>query len=227
MDRFILDEKSGLYFLFPDQAVLRLVSDTKEDGRLFVSISVGLSAWIENPDAPKPNRQVVLTNEYLDVIRPIDPRINRFRFVKKEGLSGSITLVCDQNDWQDIRMRISEEPDYLKINYKGTTEEYWVHRKLASINLSIGESQGLGALKNLYNQLSTLRRWMSERTSMSSADIDLWLQVTVDTQLPICSIDDSFLLQIPNEPLTVEYKRFMQSVASISASPSSMRILWE
>lgn len=227
MDRFILDEKSGVYFLFPDQAVLRLVSDTKEDGRLFASIYVGLSAWIENPDAPKPNRQIILTDAIFDVPRPTDPRINRFRFVRKEGLTGSITLVCDQNDWQDIRKRISEEPDYLRIDYKGTTEEYWAQRKLASIELGIGDVQSLGGLRSLYNQLSTLRRWMSERTSMSGADIDLWLQGVVDTQLPVRSIDNSFLLQIPNGPVTIEYKRLMQSVTSISASPFSMKIIWE
>jgi len=227
VDRFILDERSGVYLLFPDQAVLRIVSEAKEDGRLFVSIAIGLSAWVENPDTPKASRQVVLTDEYFDVTRPADPRINRFRFVRKEGLTGSITLVCDPVDWQDIRLKISEEPGYLSVEYKGTTEEYWAYRKLASMSLSVGESKSLRAMRNLYGQLSLLRRWMSEKTTMSSADIDLWLQGAVDLQFPVRFIDNSFLLQIPDETVTVEYKRLMQSVASISSNPSSTRIVWE
>lgn len=226
MERFILDERSGVYLLFPDQAVLGIVSEEKEDDRLFASISIALSAWIENPDVPKPNRQVVLTDEYFDVIRPTDPRINRFRFVRKEGLTGSITLVCDPFDWQDIRRRIGEEPEYLRIEYKGTTEEYWAYRKLASMSLSIGELKSLRTMRTIYGQLSVLKRWMSEKTTMSTADIDLWLQVAVDTQFPVRFIDNSFLLQIPDESVTIEYKRLMQSVSSISANPSNTRIVW-
>jgi len=227
MDRFIYDQKTGTYLLFPDKAVLRIASKSVEDSMMYVSIGISLLAWGDDSRAPKPNREIVLVGETFEVIRPVDQKIHKFKFVKKEALTGSITLVCNASEWEEIKRRITDESDYLKISYKGVSEDYWAPRKLASINIKDDDIKDLRASRKLYEQLLLVRRWMQERSPMTNADIDEWLQSSVDNQLPVQLNNGSFLLLAPSSALTLEFSKLMQSSSSIYSSQSDIKIKWE
>lgn len=225
VDRYVFDHKTGVYLLFPDIATLTVISETVEDGKAFVSVSIAMSG-IDSLSTPKPNREITLLNTELDVARLADPYVFRFKYVKKEGLTGSITLVCSADEWANIKQRIGDEKGYLSISYKGTSEEYLVSRKIASMVVTSKDLQELESLKFLYSQLTKLKSWMSERTQITGSDLDVWLQQALDLSFPIHRPSGSFLVDVPKSEIQIDCTRMMETVAQVFGSYHDIQIKW-
>lgn len=226
MDRFVFDRRSRTYLLFPDKGLLTTLSESIEDGKAYVSISISMTGWGADPSAPSPNRNIVFFNESFEVVRPSDPQIYRFRFVKKEGMSGSIALVCDAQEWPAIKQRIVDSRGYLPIVYKATTEDYWTQRRLASLTLRVEECQALDTVKTLYGQLALLRTWMSTRTPVSGGDLEDWLQEAVDKTFVVQQVAGSFKLRVPTVEIGLEFLKELEANAVIASNPDYIRLTW-
>jgi hypothetical protein len=226
VDRYILDHKTGVYLLYPDIATLTVISEVVEDGKAYVSASIAMSGGIDDLAIPKPNREITLVDAVLDVARPVDLSVFRFKYVKKEELTGSLTLVCAADGWANIKQRIRDESGYLPISYKGTSEEYWVQRKIASMVVNSNDLQELRSLKLLYSQLNRLRSWMSERTPITGSDLEEWLQQTLDLSFPIHRPSGSFLVDVPDSEIQLDCTRVMETVSQVSGSYHDIRIKW-
>ena len=185
-----------------------------------------MSGWADDPSAPTPNRDIVLFNESFEVVRPSDPQIYRFRFVKKEGMSGSITLVCDAQEWPAIKERIVEASGYLPIAYKATTEDYWTLMRLASLTLRADECESLDSVRTLYGQLVLLRTWLSTRTPVSGGDLEDWLQEVIDKTFLVQNVSGSFKLQAPAVETRLEFFKELEANASIASAPDCIRLTW-
>ncbi len=227
MDRFVHDVKSGEYLLFPDLARLKIISAEAEDDLLYASVEVSMGGWSGEEPPPKPSRNIVLTDEDLRISAPADPGVVRFKFVKKNGLSGSMTITCRKTEWQAVQERIAlQGASYLPLSYRGNSENFWSPKRIASTKLVDADLRELRKDQRLLSQLLLLKKWLLERTGISPADADTWLQACVDVDIPVVKVDGSFVLNVPTVPAELEYIRVLESAVAVTASNSHTRYLW-
>lgn len=226
MDRYVYDIGTSVYLLFPDRALLRVDASSTSDNKIYLTVSLELASWGNEANAPTPNRPILLLNETLDVLRPKDPRIYRFRFVKKSGLTGALTLVCDAEEWPSIKQDIEQQPGYLNIVYKGTSEEFLSEKILATVQLAEPDLLALANSRNLFDQLSRLKQWLSERTLMSGDDLYEWLQQIVDEAMPVAKISGHYMMEVPKDPVGLSFVKKMEVVISVNGAAPDVRPRW-
>jgi len=225
-DRFVFDVKKKLYLLFPDCAELSEIEKSDQDGKTYVSVSIAMTGAASNIKVPTPNRTMALVNEILEVNQPSDPVIERFRFVKKDGLTGAMSITCKSPQWETIKKAISTKQGFLPISYRGTSEEYWIKNTITSISLGGPDVEALSRSKTLIEQLRTIHKWMGERSALGKDDLDEWLQVAVDSVLTVSNADGHYKVPLPGVGTSLPYTKEMLKVATVSGLPTDIKIVW-
>lgn len=226
MGRYLRNEKTGEYLLFPDCAFLHELGNELDGDRRIVSISIRLGS---KKDAALPERQraIILTDETLEIASPKDPDVLRFRFVKTAGLAGTLVLTIKADRWDYLKEKIVSAVGFLPLKYTGNSEIFWSFREIAKIHFTADDRMKVNAIDLLFRQLNFLKNILIERSDLSPEECDHWLQKIVDDDFSIEKSPDSFRLNTKTGSVALKYRKFLEAVEVVQSNDYAIQYEWE